>query len=153
MKAQWFNGRAAALVIIGLLLVTVLGTATPARAQVGTYVMRLVPNQTYVIQRGADHAVILYSPPNPDPMVVSMGHDRPGIRINCSRDTMRWMPYGTKSIRADLDAAGSASIVGTRLGAFELRLLDYGAGARDARQWVVTFPVEGNNQTPPRTCG
>ncbi len=151
MKAHRLNWRSVAPWLIGLVIVSGLGgiAPVPARAQVGTYKAALVPHQVYIIQRGLDHARIVYTPPDLNAHV-SSGHDRPTITINC-RTEPRWEPYGTSMIRAGIDKDLNASVVGTRLNSFELWLHDFDNDA-DPRQWVVTFPVEGNNQTPHQTC-
>ena len=54
---------------------------------------------------------------------------------------------------AGLIPAAPAQAQGPVVGIYTLKLIDFGRGASDPRQWVVTFPVEGNNGRVPNTCG
>lgn len=156
MKAHRLNRRSVASWLIGLVIVSLVGGIAPVPAQarplsqVGTYKVALVPHQVYIIQRGKDHARIVYTPPDLN-AIAAVGSDRPTILINC-RTQPRWDRYDNTMIRAGIDADLNASVVGTRLKSFELWIHDFGNGVVDTRQWVVTFPVEGNNQTPHQTC-
>lgn len=149
-RREWW--KRAALSLLGLLLSALL-VGSPARAQVGVYTLELTPDQWVIIQRGPDHARIVYSPPNPDPALVSSGLDRPTILINCTLRPAWQGKWFSDDIHVWLDAAGHARIEGKKRGKFFLKIIDFGAGPGDSRQWVITYPVPGNNGAVPRTCG